>query len=330
MARKRMVQAINEAISEEMQRDASIIVMGEDVHISPVGDTRGLIERFGPARVRNTPISETVMSGMAVGAAATGLRVICHLFYGNFIYTGFDAIANQAAKLRYMLGGQMKLPILYMAMIGGGRSVAAQHSDSMHPILTNLGGLKIVMPASPGDAKGLVKSALRDDNPVFLLQAAGRGGEAGEVPDGEYSIPLGKADEKRSGDDVTVVAIGSMVKPALKACDELAARGISVSLIDPRTVVPMDYETILGSVRRTGRLVVVDEARKSCSVASEIAATVVERGFHLLKAPIKRVAVEDVAIPYSPVLEKTVLPDHQRIVGAVVEIAGSAGAGRDG
>ncbi|MDE2360770.1 MAG: alpha-ketoacid dehydrogenase subunit beta, partial [Betaproteobacteria bacterium] len=193
MAKKRMVQAINEAITEEMERDGSIIVLGEDVHISPVGDTRGLIERFGAARVRNTPISESVMSGMAVGAAATGSRVICHLFYGNFIYTGFDAIANQAAKLRYMLGGQVKLPILYMAMIGGGRSVAAQHSDSMHPILMNLGGIKIIMPASPGDAKGLVKSALRDDNPIFLLQAAGRGGEAGEVPEGDYTIPLGKA-----------------------------------------------------------------------------------------------------------------------------------------
>jgi pyruvate/2-oxoglutarate/acetoin dehydrogenase E1 component len=326
MAKKRMVQAINEAIAEEMERDASIVVMGEDVHISPVGDTRGLIERFGASRVRNTPISESVMSGMAVGAAATGLRVVCHLFYGNFIYTGFDAIANQAAKLRYMLAGQVKLPILYMAMIGGGRSVAAQHSDSMHPILTNLGGLKIAMPATPADAKGLVKAALREDNPVFLLQAAGRGGESGEVPDGDYTIPLGKADEKRAGNDVTIVAIGSMVKPALKACDELAARGISASLIDPRTVVPMDYEAILASVGRTGRLVVVDEARKSCSVASEIAATVAERGFHLLKAPIKRVAVEDVAIPYSPVLEKAVLPDAARIVAAALEIAAPRGA----
>ena len=325
MAKKRMVQAINEAIAEEMERDGSIIVMGEDVHISPVGDTRGLIERFGAARVRNTPISESVMSGMAVGAAATGSRVICHLFYGNFIYTGFDAIANQAAKLRYMLGGQVKLPILYMAMIGGGRSVAAQHSDSMHPMLMNLGGIKIVMPAAPGDAKGLVKAALRDDNPVFLLQAAGRGGELGEVPEGDYTIPLGKAEEKRAGDDVTVVAIGSMVKPALKACDELAARGISVSLIDPRTVVPMDYDAILASVARTGRLVVVDEARKSCSAASEIAATVAERGFHLLKAPIGRVAVEDVAMPYSPVLEKAVIPDAARIVDAVLKIAVSRG-----
>ena len=320
MAKKRMVQAINEGIAEEMARDPSIVLFGEDVHISPIGDTRMLIERFGPSRVLNTPISETVMTGMAVGAAATGLRIICHLFYGNFIYTGFDAIANQAAKLRYMLGGQVKLPIVFLAMIGGGRSVAAQHSDSMHPLLANLGGLNIVMPASPGDAKGLIKSALRTDSPTFFLQAAGRGGEAGEVPDEDYTLPLGRAAELRDGDAVTIVAIGSMVKPAQRACDELAKQGISATLIDPRTVVPMDYETILRSVSRTGRLVVVDEARRTCSVASEIAATVAERGFETLRAPIRRVVVEDVAMPYSPPLEKAVLPDAARIVAAAQSV----------
>ena len=320
MAKKRMVQAINEGIAEEMERDPTIVLMGEDVHISPIGDTKFLIDRFGASRVLNTPISETVMTGMAVGAAATGLRVICHLSYGNFIYTGFDAIANQAAKLRYMLGGQVKLPILFMAMIGGGRSVAAQHSDSMHPLLANLGGLNIVMPSSPGDAKGLIKAALRSDSPTFFLQAAGRGGEAGEVPDEDYVLPLGHAAELRRGDAVTIVAIGSMVKPAQRACDELAKLGIAATLIDPRTVVPMDYDTILASVARTGRLVIVDEARKTCSVASEISATVAERAFHTLKAPIRRVAVEDVAIPYSPMLEKAVLPDPARIVAAVQSI----------
>lgn len=320
MAKKRMVQAINEGIAEEMARDPSIVVMGEDVDISPVGDTRNLIDRFGPGRILTTPISETVMTGMAVGAAATGLRVICHLFYGNFIYTGFDAIANQAAKLRYMLGGQVKLPIVFMAMIGGGRSVAAQHSDSMHPLFMNLGGLNVALPSSPGDAKGLMKAALRQDTPTFFLQAAGRGGEAGEVPDEDYTVPLGRAATLREGDDATVVAIGSMVKPALRACDELAKQGIAATLIDPRTVVPMDYEAILRSVERTGRLVVVDEARHTCSAASEIAATVAERAFGLLRAPIRRVAVEDVAIPYSPVLEKAVIPDAARIVAAVQSV----------
>ena len=321
-----MVQAINEGIAEEMARDPGIVLFGEDVDISPIGDTKGLVDRFGPARVLNTPISETVMTGMAVGAAATGLRVICHLFYGNFIYTGFDAIANQAAKLRYMLGGQVKLPIVFMAMIGGGRSVAAQHSDSMHPLLANLGGLNVVMPSSPGDAKGLIKAALRTDSPTFFLQAAGRGGESGDVPDGDYVLPLGRANELRSGDAVTIVAIGSMVKPALRACDELAKQGIAATLLDPRTVVPLDYDSILASVAKTGRLVVVDEARRTCSIASEIAATVGERAFDKLKAPIRRVAVDDVAIPYSPPLEKAVLPDPARIVAAVQSIVTREGA----
>lgn len=330
MAKKRMVQAINEGISEEMERDSRIVLMGEDVHVSPIGDTKFLIDKFGATRVLNTPISESVMTGMAVGAAATGLRVICHLFYGNFIYTGFDAIANQAAKLRYMLGGQVKLPIVFMAMIGGGRSVAAQHSDSMHPLLMNLGGLNIIMPSSPGDAKGLIKAALRADSPTFFLQAAGRGGEAGEVPEGDRVLPLGRAAELRQGDDVTVVAIGSMVKPALRACDELAKQGIGATLIDPRTVVPMDYDAILRSVQHTGRLVIVDEARRTCSAASEIAATVVERGFDLLRAPIRRVAVDDVAIPYSPVLEKAVLPDAARIVAAVQSVLQREGVAHHG
>jgi len=198
--------------------------------------------------------------------------------------------------------------------------VAAQHSDSMHPLLMNLGGLNIVMPSSPGDAKGLIKAALRSDSPTFFLQAAGRGGEAGEVPDEDYVLPLGRAAELRHGDAVTIVAIGSMVKPAQRACDELAKQGIAATLIDPRTVVPMDYDTILASVARTGRLVIVDEARKSCSVASEISATVAERAFDALRAPIRRVAVEDVAIPYSPMLEKAVLPDPARIVAAVQSI----------
>lgn len=317
MAKKRMVQAINEGIAEEMARDPLIVLFGEDVEVSPIGDTRNLFERFGPARVRNTPISETVMTGMAVGAAAAGYRVICHLFYGNFIYTGFDAIANQAAKLRYMLGGQIRLPITFMAVIGGGRSVAAQHSDSMHPTLMNLGGVKVVMPGSPGDAKGLIKSSIRDDSPVFFLQAAGRGGESGEVPDGEYVIPLGKAIILRPGSNVTVVAIGSMVKPAQRACDELAKAGISAELIDPRCVMPFDFDTVVDSVKRTGRLVIVDEARRTCSAASEIAATVTERTFGTLRAPARRVTVDDVAMPYSPILEKAVIPDHLRIMEAV-------------
>lgn len=318
MARKRTIQAINEALHEEMERDEKVILFGEDVEISLFGDTKGLRDRFGPDRVRNTPICEALMSGMAVGAAAAGYRVVCHLMYGNFTYTAFDAIANQAAKLRYMTNGQIKLPIVYMAVIGAGRSAGAQHSDSMHPMFMNLGGLKVVMPASPGDAKALLKSSIRDDNPVMYLQAAGRGGESGDVSDDpDHVVPLGRAELKRSGGDVTVVAIGSMLRPALRAADLLAREGIELEVLDPRTLVPLDREAIFQSVKKTGRLVVVDESRRSCSAASEIAATVTEELFGSLRAAPERVTVGDVAIPYAPVLEKAVLPGEATIVEAV-------------
>ncbi|MBE0612994.1 MAG: alpha-ketoacid dehydrogenase subunit beta [Burkholderiales bacterium] len=317
MARKRTIQAINETLSQEMERDPRLILFGEDVEISLFGDTKGLFNKFGPGRVRNTPISEQIMTGAAVGAAAAGYRVICHMMYGNFIYTGFDAIANQAAKLRYMTNGQVKLPIVYMAVIGGGRSAAAQHSDSIHPLIMNLGGIKVVMPGSPADAKGLLTTAIRDDNPVVFLQAAGRGGESGEVPDGEYALPLGVADIKRPGSDVTLVTIGSMVRPGLRVAADLEKEGISVEVLDPRTLVPLDEDAIVASVRKTGRLVVIDEARQYCSAASEIAAIVSERCFDFLKAPVARVNVPNIAIPYSPPLEKVVIPDEARIADAV-------------
>lgn len=317
MARKRMIQAINEAIALEMARDPRVILFGQDVEASVVGDTKGLHARFGSRRVRNTPISEQIMTGAAVGAAAAGYRVICHMMFGNFFYTGFDAIANQATKMRYMTNGQVKLPIVFMAVIGGGRSAAAQHSDSMHPLFMNLGGIKIAMPGSPADGKGLLAAAIRDDNPVVFLQAAGRGGESGEVQDGEYVLPLGVADVKRSGTDATLVAIGSMVRPALRAAATLEAEGVSVEVVDPRTLVPLDEEAIVASVRKTGRLVVADEARQYCSAASEISALVSERCFASLKAPVARVTVPNVAIPYSPPLEKELIPDEGRIAHAI-------------
>lgn len=317
MARKRMINAINEALAEEMERDPKAILFGEDVQISVMGDTRGLYDRFGPDRVRNTPICENLITGMAVGAAAAGYRVICHMMYGNFLYTGMDAIANQAAKLRYMTGGQIRLPIVYMGVFGGGRSSAAQHSDAMHPVFMNLGGVKVVLPGSPADAKGLLKAAIRDDNPVIFLQAAGRGGESGEVPDEDYVIPLGAADIKRPGRDVTIVAVGSMVRPAMRAGDELADQGIEAEIVDPRTLHPLDVETILQSVARTGRLVIVDESRDVCSAASHIAAIAAEKAFRDLKAPVLRVTVPNVAIPYSPPLEKSIIPDARDVVAAV-------------
>ena len=324
MAKKRMIQAINEALDGEMARDPRVVVFGEDVEISLFGDTRGLKDKHGAHRVRNMPISETVMSGMAVGAAAAGYKVVCHMMFGNFMYTGFDSIANQASKLRYMTAGQIALPIVYMGVFGGGRSAAAQHSDAMHPMIMNLGGIKVALPATPADAMGLLRSAIHDPNPVMFLQAAGRGGEQGEVPEGDHVIELGKASTVQEGDDVTVVAIGAMVRPAMRAAQELARSGIGVELIDPRTVVPLDSEMILESVRKTGRLVVVDEARDMCSAASHIAAICADLCFDALKAPIRRVTVPDVALPYSPPLEKALLPNVASISEAVRGLLGKA------
>jgi acetoin:2,6-dichlorophenolindophenol oxidoreductase subunit beta len=313
MPRQRTIQAINDALREEMRRDERVILFGEDVRASIFGDTRGLYEEFGPERVRDTPICEALITGMAVGAAATGLRVVCHMMFANFLYTGFDAIANQAAKLRYMTGGQIKLPLVFMASCSGGRSSAAQHSDSVHPLFMNLGGLQVATPATPADAKGMLKTAIRSDNPTMYLVAGGRGGAAGEVPEGDHVVPLGKAIIHPGGDDLTLVAIGSMVQPSLQAAETLAGEGLSVEVVDPRWMVPLDEESILRSVAKTGRLMIVDEARDRCSAASHIAALVVERGFETLRAPIRRVTVPNVAIPFSPPLEQAVIPNAARI-----------------
>ena len=261
------------------------------------------------------------MSGMAVGAAAAGYKVICHMMFGNFMYTGFDSIANQACKLRYMTAGQIALPIVYMGVFGGGRS-AAQHSDAMHPLFMNLGGLKVALPATPADAMGLLRAAIHDPNPVMFLQAAGRGGGSGEVPDGDHIIELGQAAKLQEGDDITLVAIGAMVRPALRAAQKLAQAGIGVELIDPRTVVPLDSVAILASVGKTGRLVVVDEARDMCSAAAHIAALCADQAFAALRAPIRRVTVPDVALPYSPPLEKALLPNEASITRAVCDVLG--------
>jgi pyruvate dehydrogenase E1 component beta subunit len=317
MARIRLIQAINQALHEEMARDPRVTVLGEDIRISLFGDTRGLFETYGPDRVLDTPLSESLLSGMTVGAAATGLRPVLHLMYGNFLYTAWDAIANQAAKFRYMTGGQVALPLVFMAVFGGGRSQGAQHSDSIHSMLVNLGGLKVVMPSTPADAKGLMKASIRDNNPVVFLQSAGRGGEAGEVPDGDWVVPLGVADVKRPGTDVTVIAIGAMVRLAMRAAEAMAMEGVSVEVIDPRTLRPLDAPALLSSARKTGRVVVIDEGRLSCGMASEISAMIAEEAFDALKAPIRRVASADVPIPFSPALESEVLPTEGRLIEAI-------------
>jgi pyruvate dehydrogenase E1 component beta subunit len=320
MARKRYIQAINEALFEEMERDPKVIVFGEDVELAIFGDTRGLLERFGRDRIRNTPICEATLAGMAVGAAVTGYRVVLHMMFSNFIYTGFDPIANQMAKLRLMTGGQIELPITVIAGYGGGRSTAAQHSDTPHPLLMNLGGVNVLVPATPADAKGLLKQAIRGRNPSFFLEASGRGGDSGEVPDGEYTVPFGEAAISRAGADITVVAIGSMLKPVLSAAEKLQSAGISVEVIDPRTLVPLDDETIVRSVRKTGRAMIVDEARDRCSAASHIAAIIADKAFSSLQAPIKRVTVPDVSMPYAPNAERRVLPNEDEIVRVATKL----------
>lgn len=320
MARKRYIQAINEALFEEMERDENVILIGEDVELAIFGDARGLYERFGRNRIRNTPICEATLTGMALGATAAGYHVILHMMFANFVYTGFDAIANQISKMRLMTGGQIEIPITFIAGYGGGGSNAAQHSDSAHPALMNLGGINVAMPSNSADAKGLLKTAIRSRNPCFFLEASARGGQMGEVPDGEHLVPFGKAATARAGTDVTIVTVGSTVRTCLDAAQVLAESGVEAEVIDLRTVVPLDEEAVLASIARTGRLVVVDESRDRCGAGSYVAAIAADKGFKSLKAPVKRVNIPNVAIPYAPGAEAEVLPSVEKIVAAVNQI----------
>ena len=311
------MKAMAEGLGAAMAEDPAVVVLGEDVDRSIIGGTRGLIEKFGPERVRNTPISEATFVGACVGAAAVGLRPVVDLMIGSFFYVAMDQVANQAAKLRYMSGGQVDLPIVYFTMSGPSGSSAAQHSENPHPMLMNVAGLKIVMPSTPYDAKGLMLAAVRDPNPVVYFQDAVLAGTRGPVPAEPYEVPIGVAEVKRPGTDVTLVAIGALVGKALKVAAALEREGVSVEVVDPRTLVPMDHATILASVAKTGRLVVADNARLTCSAASEIVATVTEQAFSSLRAAPQRVAWEDVPIPFSPPLEARVVVDEDKIRAAV-------------
>jgi pyruvate dehydrogenase E1 component beta subunit len=322
MARRRLIEAVNDALAEEMERDPKVVIYGEDVELSIVGDMRGLHQRFGHDRIRNTPICEATLTGMAVGLASAGYRPVVHMMFSNFIYTGMDAIANQMAKLRLMTGGQMELPITVIAGYGGGAANAAQHSDSAYPVLMNLGGINVLTPSNAADAKGLLKTAIRGRNPSFFLEPSGRGGDQGEIPGGDHLVPFGQASVLREGGDVTVVAIGRMVRPALASAQALAGQGVSAEVIDPRTLVPFDQEAVLESVAKTGHLVVVDEARECCGAASQIAALVAEHGFGSLRGPVRRVTTPNVAIPYAPNAEAQVIPGQARITEAVLALAG--------
>ena len=308
-------QALDEAVAEEMRRDQRVITLGTDFSGNPV-------KEFGPQRVRFTPISESVLTGMGLGASACGYRPIVNWRLVTFSFVAMDQIVNQASKIRYMFGGQADFPVTYRCSTGGGTNSAAQHSQSPYSMWMHVAGLKIILPATPADAKGLLKSAIRDNNPVVSFECNRLNTVVGAVPDGDHTVPLGVAEVKRSGTDVTVVGLAYYVQEALAVADELAAQGISVEVIDPRTLVPLDVETIRASVRKTGRLVIVDEAPPTCSAASEIAALVVEdpATFHALKAAVQRVCAASVPVPFSPTLEKAALPDRAAIVAAIRKV----------
>ena len=333
-----IVQALRMALIEEMERDPSVMLLGEDIAVfgGAYRVTEGLLARFGEARVRDTPISEVAIVGAAVGAAMTGLRPVAEIQFNDFMACAMDQIVNQAAKIRFMMGGQVSVPLVIRAPVGAtGR--AAQHSQSLEAWFMHAPGLKVVFPCTPYDAKGLLKSAIRDDNPVMFFEhkllygGSSPGGKAKTAVDGlgpafrpapptEYLVPLGVADVKRPGRDVTVVATGLMVHKALAAAASLAAEGIEVEVIDPRTLVPLDRETILASVRKTGRLVVASEDVLTCGVASEIAAIAAEQAMWSLDAPVVRVAVPDTPIPFAPSNEAAVIPQVATIVEAVRKV----------
>lgn len=315
-------QAINEALREEMRRDEKVFILGEDVGIfgGCFGVTTGIIDEFGSERVLDTPISETAIMGSAVGAAAAGLRPVPEIMFMDFLAVCLDELVNQAAKMRYMFGGKAKVPVTLRTVCGAGLGAAAQHSQSLEAWLCHVPGIKVVMPSTPADAKGLLKAAIRDDNPVVFLEHKAMYALSGEVPEGEYTIPLGKADIKRVGKDVTIVATSLMVHKALAAAEILAAEGIEAEVIDPRTLVPFDKEIVLKSVEKTGHLVIVHEAVKNGGFGGEIAAIVAEEGFDLLDAPIKRVAAPFTPIPFTPVLESAFVPNEDKIIEAVKSI----------
>ena len=317
-------QAIRDALREEMKRDPCVFLLGEDIgkHGGAFGVTRGLFDEFGPERVIETPISEAAIAGAAVGAAIAGCRPVAEIMYMDFVTLAMDQIVNQAAKMRYMFGGKAKVPLVIRMPSGAGRGNAAQHMQSLEAWFCHVPGLKVVMPSTPADAKGLLKSAIRDDNPVIFIEHKLLYAVKGDVPEGDYTIPLGKAEVKRAGQDVTIVATSRMVQFALEASDRLASEGISAEVVDPRTLVPLDLETILVSVRRTHVAVVVHEAPRRGGYGAEIAAEIQEQAFDWLDAPVARICGEDVPIPFSKALESLAIPDPDRIAAGVRHVLG--------
>lgn len=313
------LEAVREALREAMTADQDVFLMGEDIGVygGAFGVTRGLVEEFGEDRVRSTPISESAIAGTAVGAAMTGMRPVYELQFSDFITIALDQIVNQAAKIHYMYGGKAKIPLVMRTPGGSGTGAAAQHSQSLENWTAHIPGLKVVQPATAYDAKGLLHAAIEDDNPVMFYEHKLCYKTSSDVPEGKYTIPLGVADIKRQGEDITIVATGIMVHKALEAAELLAKEGIGVEIVDPRTIVPLDKQTIIESVKKTGRAIVVTEAVKRSGFSAELASVIVENeSFDFLDAPIIRLAGEEVPIPYHPDLEKMAVPQVADIVAA--------------
>jgi acetoin:2,6-dichlorophenolindophenol oxidoreductase subunit beta len=322
MAEMRYLEALRDALRIEMNRDPNVYIVGEDVgtYGNVFGVTKGLIDEFGPKRVRDTPITESAIMGCAVGSAAAGLRPVCEIMYVDFIGVALDQLYNQAAKMRYMFGGKITIPMVMRSACGAGRGAAAQHSQSLESWFMHVPGLKVVMPSTPADAKGLLITAIRDDNPVVFLEHKLLYNTKGEVPEGEYTIPFGKADIKREGTDVTVVATARMVHYALKAAETLASEGINIELVDPRTLSPLDEDTILESVRKTHRLVIFHEEVKFAGSGAEIAAMVAEKAIDYIDAPILRVGAPFCPVPFAPSLENEYIPSEEKLIDAVKSV----------
>jgi pyruvate dehydrogenase E1 component beta subunit len=312
-------EAIRQALREELRHDERVFLLGED--IAEFGGslkvTLGLLDEFGPKRIRNTPISEMVLLGAAIGAAATGSLPIAEVMYSDFFGMAMDQVVNQAAKMRYMFGGKLSIPLTIRTTMGGRRSAAAQHSQCLEAWFMHIPGIKIALPATAYDAKGLLKTAVRDPNTTIVFENKMLYNVKGEVPEEEYFIPWGVANVVRKGTDLTIVALSDMVDYSLKAADQAEKEGISVEIIDPRTLAPLDIETIVNSVKKTGKLVIAHEANLTGGVGGEIAAQVGYRAFDYLQAPIERVAAKDSPIPFAPILEKAILPDDMDVLDAI-------------
>jgi len=308
-------EAVREALAEEMRRDSSVFIMGEDVAEAgtPFKVLSGLVEEFGTERVMDTPISEPGFTGLGVGAAMTGMRPVIDIMFGDFLTLTMDQIVNQAAKIHYMSGGKMKAPIVFRTTMGATRRSAAQHSQSLQAWVSHVPGLKVVIPSTPYDAKGLMKSAIRDDNPVVFIEDKMMFKLKGLVPEEDYTIPFGVADIKRQGNDITLVATSSMVQIALGAAEKLSRIGISAEVIDPRTTSPLDKQTFIDSAKKTSRAIVIDEGYEAYGVTAELASVIADGAFYYLDAPVKRMGAMDVPIPFSPVLEDLTVPTEDTV-----------------